>query len=384
MLERVKSRYVHLDAIRNKITHPPLCSQDVITNGRINSKFNNPSTTPLAPVPNAIDDSGYSYGRKKVPDILVHYNAEPIDGRYAQREYIPPSSTYAPPVTTYRPISVFATPSTTTALPISSSSSSGAYVSSTTLATPTSTPHVEIHPAAIAVPSKFFLPPVDSSPIVAIKPANVPTQIPVTAAPYTFEQLNNELDAPSAISSRVPIALAPTIASNEIPDSRSSYYGPHISSTVAPIAGIISTKRPIDANLNVQPLFDRNSFYRNRPNSYQYYQQYPTNQLNANGPQFDRYNAQLANGFGYFLPRQYHEERYRDPQNRDGSFGYIDPFGIRRVVYYQTSPESGFKIRKNNRYVGFNANPYDSKWANDEWWAKRGVYAIGTITKNSN
>lgn len=288
----------------------------------------------------------------------MHYNSEPIDGRYAQREYISPSSTVAPPVTTYRPISLYTSPSTTFAPPISSTS--GAYsISSTTLATPsTSTPHVEIHPAAIAEPSKFFLPPLDSSRLVAINPANVPTQIPVTVPAYTVDQINNELEAPSAISVKLPIALAPTIASNEIPDSGTQYYGRHVSSTTAPIAAIVATDRPSNANLNVQPLFDRNSFYRNRPSSYQYYE---PNQIDANTKHFDRYNAQLANGFGYFLPRQYHEERYRDPQNRDGSFGYIDPFGIRRVVYYQTSPDSGFKIRKNNRYVGFNANPYDSK-----------------------
>lgn len=331
-------------------------SQDVISNGRINSKFNNPSTirpTPLVPVTNAINDGAYIYGRKKIPDILVHYNSEPIDGRYVQNEYIPPSATFAPPVTTYRPISVFSTPSTTTALRVHSTTSAP-YIYSTTLAPPSSTPQVEINAAAIALPSKYFLPPVDSSPIVAIKPANVPTQIPVNVAAYNLDQVNNELDPPPPITIKLPIAISSTITSNELSDQHSA----HISSTVAPIAGIIATDRPTNANLNVQPLFDRNSFYRNRPNSYQYHQ---SNQLDANSNQFDRYNGQLTNGFGYFLPRQYHEESYSDPQNRDGSFGYIDPFGIRRVVYYKTSPESGFKIRKNNRYVGFDANPYDSK-----------------------
>lgn len=307
-------------------------------------------------MPNAIDDTGYTYERKKVPDILVHYNAEPIDGRYTSQQYIPPSSTIAPPVTTYRPISVFTSPSTTYAPPISSTS--GAYISSTTFATPTSTPHVDIHPASIGTPSKFFLPPIASSPIVAIKPANVPTQIPVTVATYTVDQLNNELEAPSPISINLPLALTPTIASNELPETGTRYYGSHISSTVSPIAGVIATERSTNANLNVQPLFDRNSFYRNRPNSYQYYE---PNQLDGNANQFDRYNVQGANGFSYYLPRQYHEERYGDPQNRDGSYGYIDPFGIRRVVYYRTAPDTGFKIRKNNRYVGFNAPPYDTK-----------------------
>lgn len=284
-----------------------------------------------------------------MPEILVHYNSEPIDSRYAQNQYIPPPSTIAPPVTTYRPYSLYATPSTPTATPIISSTND-AYVSSTTFATPTATPQVDI-------PSKYFLPPLDASPIVAINPVNQPTQIPVTVAAYTVEEINNELEAPSAISIKLPIALAPTISSNDISDSSPQYRERHISSTISPIAGFIATDRTPIVDSNVRPLFDRNTFYRNHPNSYQYYE---PNQLDANTKQFDRYNAQLANSFSYFLPRQYHEERY-DAQNRDGSFGYIDPFGIRRVVYYQTSPDGGLKIRKNNRYVGFNAKPYDSK-----------------------
>lgn len=66
------------------------------------------------------------------------------------------------------------------------------------------------------------------------------------------------------------------------------------------------------------------------------------------------------NGFKYFLPRQYHEEN-SSGEDRTGSFGYIDPFGIRRVVYYNASPGTGFVHRKNNRYVGFNATPYDPR-----------------------
>lgn len=63
-------------------------------------------------------------------------------------------------------------------------------------------------------------------------------------------------------------------------------------------------------------------------------------------------------GFRYFLPRQYQEEQSHNDGTRDGSFGYIDPFGIRRVVYYNAG-RNGFIHRKNNRYVGFNATPYD-------------------------
>ncbi|XP_014253822.1 uncharacterized protein LOC106669075 [Cimex lectularius] len=68
------------------------------------------------------------------------------------------------------------------------------------------------------------------------------------------------------------------------------------------------------------------------------------------------------NGFRYYLPRHYHEEENLDGERRAGSFGYIDPFGIRRVIYYNTSPESGFVHRKNNRYVGFQSTPYDPRY----------------------
>ncbi|KAF4523007.1 hypothetical protein B566_EDAN007437 [Ephemera danica] len=68
------------------------------------------------------------------------------------------------------------------------------------------------------------------------------------------------------------------------------------------------------------------------------------------------------NGFRYYLPRQYHEEENSGASDRAGSFGYIDPFGIRRVTYYNTSPGSGFQVKKNNRYVGFNATPYDPRF----------------------
>lgn len=67
-----------------------------------------------------------------------------------------------------------------------------------------------------------------------------------------------------------------------------------------------------------------------------------------------------ANGFQYYLRRQYHEEEREPEGNNVGSFGYIDPFGIRRVIYYKTDPfTGGFLHKKNNRYVGFNATPYD-------------------------
>ncbi|XP_015606579.1 uncharacterized protein LOC107273126 isoform X2 [Cephus cinctus] len=66
-----------------------------------------------------------------------------------------------------------------------------------------------------------------------------------------------------------------------------------------------------------------------------------------------------ANGFQYYLKSHYHEEEKQPNDKKVGSFGYVDPFGIRRVIYYSADPQSGFLHKKNNRYVGFNASPYD-------------------------
>ncbi|RVE46303.1 hypothetical protein evm_009022 [Chilo suppressalis] len=84
---------------------------------------------------------------------------------------------------------------------------------------------------------------------------------------------------------------------------------------------------------------------------------------NGYTPQFPGYDgvAFRRNGFRYYLPKQYHEEETGPANDKTGSFGYVDPFGIRRVIYYNTAPGEGFQIRKNNRYVGHNATPYDPR-----------------------
>lgn len=287
------------------------------------------------PNPNALD-SDFGYPKNK-PSILVHYNSEPIDGG----KYIPPVTTIAPPVTTYRPFYS----STTTILP---PTSTPAYISSTT----TPQPPISVQ-NPLVVPSKYFLPPPFSdagdSPIIRIRPY---TPLPTPIAAYTIEQINNELQPP----------VSSAISLNDV--GPSVPYAP-ISVTLPTTFGS-TTVSPISSTAGVIPLFNRHSFYRGaskRPIAY-----YPQNQLDfGNGiddkKRFDRYNARISNGFSYFLPRHYHEETYNEANanNRDGSYGYIDPFGIRRVVYYHATPEGGFRVRKNNRYVGFNAKPYDSK-----------------------
>lgn len=262
---------------------------------------------------------------------MVHYNAEPIDGN----EYIPPATTAAPPITTYKPVFF----STTTILPPKSTPD---YISSTPQ------PPISVQ-GPLALPSKYFLPPfsdADDSPIIRIKPFT-PQSTPIAA--YTIEQINNELQPP----------LSSAISLNEV--APSVPYAPV--SVTLPTVFRSTTLSPISSTAAV-PLFNRHSHNRDS-NKLAYY---PPIQLDFGNSiedrkHFDRYNARIANGFSYYLPRHYHEETYREANanNRDGSFGYIDPFGIRRVVYYHASPDGGFKVRKNNRYVGFHAKPYDSK-----------------------
>lgn len=75
-------------------------------------------------------------------------------------------------------------------------------------------------------------------------------------------------------------------------------------------------------------------------------------------PNYDGTHDAGPDGFQYYLKKQYHEEE-RPGDKAVGSYGYVDPFGIRRVVYYKADGRNGFVHRKNNRYVGHDAKPYD-------------------------
>ncbi|KAJ8932699.1 hypothetical protein NQ314_014518, partial [Rhamnusium bicolor] len=61
---------------------------------------------------------------------------------------------------------------------------------------------------------------------------------------------------------------------------------------------------------------------------------------------YDDLSIVTNDGFRYYIPRAYHEEQTLPEDKRSGSFGYIDPFGIRRVIYYNTAPGTGFQHRK--------------------------------------
>lgn len=357
------------------------------------------TTTPLPPTiatptyysnPNSLLDNSPDYYKHQSPNVYIRPHSEPHDNVY-------PSSTPHSPTTSVTPIT-YVTPST-------SIRPTTSYYSSTTsggLQQPIVVPTVDLRPPfpklsdslspiAIFSPSSTPASPTRDygTPIAVYNPSDAATVRPVqfsaipsstfspdystaTLAGQTIEQINNELEPPRYVLNEVnaqpaiAVSTPPSLIRNH--GSVASIY-PSSSTTVRPLD---NSNNNID--YNSKPLFDRNNYYRNRPvAAYPYYQPELNNQLDYGWPKYNYgsgYNryfpyydgvSSTANGFRYYLPRQYHEENNRDPQRREGSFGYIDPFGIRRVIYYNTSPEHGFVHRKNNRYVGFNATPYDPR-----------------------
>ncbi|KAJ6640667.1 hypothetical protein Bhyg_05598 [Pseudolycoriella hygida] len=285
---------------------------------------------PTTAKPNSIDYNPLGYDHYKTPTVFIQPNAAPVES------YLPASNSY--PSTTERPI--FVTPNVNY-LPSSTASPLSPYranVPSTTIQTPYEDNEILHQPIAVYAPS--------STP------------------------------APSPYTDYAPIAtfsLKPFLKSDKLSSIRPDYGTPieQINNELAPFASVQSTtSRPFNStsyahsnggyfdgnnNVDVKPLFNRNNFRRpSPPLSNQFYS-------HISEPSYYDGVSQTRNGFKYFLPRQYHEEDNSDPQRRDGSFGYIDPFGIRRVIYYNTSPEKGFVHRKNNRYVGFDATPYDPR-----------------------
>ncbi|XP_075970533.1 uncharacterized protein LOC142972953 isoform X2 [Anticarsia gemmatalis] len=258
------------------------------------------------------------------PRVTSTTPAPPPSSTYAtpSSTYEPPYSSYAPPTSTYAPPSVtYAPPSATYAPP------------SATYAPPNSFP-IEV---AVTPPPPTYLPPA-ATPQVYISPNSIdsstkvydfrPTVTPITASeaattpgPYDYDSSNtNTLDDGYYTSD----------------SQRYDVYNPN-------------SYRHADAWLRRQ-------------------QQQQTGIRVGDGytPQFSSYDGVSfnRNGFRYYLPKQYHEEETGSSQEKTGSFGYVDPFGIRRVIYYNTSPGKGFQVRKNNRFVGHDATPYDPRPVN--------------------
>ncbi|XP_011300544.1 uncharacterized protein [Fopius arisanus] len=137
----------------------------------------------------------------------------------------------------------------------------------------------------------------------------------------------------------------------EIEPPLNDYRNTPIASRSRTIAGVPAIGRQYRPG-RLNPGKGRRNQIRDRSDSFQdsgpIYEEYP------------RYDGThtVSDGFQYYLKRQYHEEQQK-PGESIGSFGYVDPFGIRRVVYYKADGDNGFIHKKNNRYVGFAATPYD-------------------------
>lgn len=187
-------------------------------------------------------------------------------------------------------------------------------------------PPIAYYPSSTAKPGirdDSALPPIAYYPSSTANPLESNSVIPLSSAPasVSVRQLSNGLLPPNDYE------VAPIQAKTRFA-YRPTYQYASSSSTVRPYS---------DYNRNT---IDTSS-YQNQ------------------GKTYDGVGV-TANGFRYYLPRQYQEEVSNNDGSRDGSFGYVDPFGIRRVVYYNAG-RNGFIHRKNNRYVGFNSTPYDPR-----------------------
>ncbi|CAG9800109.1 unnamed protein product [Chironomus riparius] len=210
-------------------------------------------------------------------------------------------------------------------------------------------PPLAYYPTSTVKPDikdESHLPPIAYYPSSTERPLDYNNVIPLSSTPSS---LTNELLPPRNGDDSYDVVIP--ITSRPRNRYRPSSYR-HESSTERTIVDY--DRNVIDAaasyvsptyqnNPNNVPLFDRSKY-----------------QQQQKSPYYDGVGV-TANGFRYFLPRQYQEEtENKGEDSRDGSYGYIDPFGIRRVVYYNAG-KNGFITRKNNRYVGFNATPYDPR-----------------------
>lgn len=273
----------------------------------------------------------------------------------------PPAPTYIPPVVSTTPAPVTSTvvyPSPGYFYP----RTPNVYIRPHSQPDDLDRPAISIPSNDIQAPSVIYLPPHHDAPFSVI-PSSTPAPIDDSHLP-PIAYYPSSTPAPKDESNLPPIAYYPSSTVNPL---ESNSVVP-LSSTPAPFLvkqyassdfGVVpirprtriayrptyqyaaSTERPIaDYNRNTID----SSPYRSKPQQYPYY----------DGA------GVTANGFRYFLPRQYQEEVSNNDGSRDGSFGYVDPFGIRRVVYYNAG-RNGFIHRKNNRYVGFNSTPYDPR-----------------------
>lgn len=384
-----------------------------------------PPTTPesivrITPSPIAPNSIAKGYEYPKVQNIYIQPNADPPTALYLPvsndppvQQYLPPSN--EPPTQQYLPPAN--EPPTQQYLPPKSDPPSANYLPTNTLEPPLSAYNPSTTPRPLYnIPSTTYHS-ITNNDISATTPIavlhNSPAPIVVVNNPISSTAPNyiktdhlppiavyspgeaQRVIVDSYVNGENPAVIKPAISydiandlsygiastlapvrvntiNNDLapPKSYPSYngIGSPISTTARPFVDTYPSNSAVSLNsnkFNAQSLYNRN----NIESSHQYYQpnyskRYNTNKVDENyNQQYGSYDGVSAthNGFRYFLPRQYHEEESsKNGDRKDGSYGYIDPFGIRRVVYYNAGP-GGFNHRKNNRYVGFNATPYDPR-----------------------
>ncbi|CAG9814186.1 unnamed protein product [Phaedon cochleariae] len=287
------------------------------------------------------------------------------------------SSTYIPSTTTIPVISNAYIPDSPT----------HSYIPSTTPAPIVSTtPYVDVSPNSILSTTQFAQISNSEPHVVEITPNSyrIPTSTPydLLLPPHNFTTPRSSY-IPSPPNSFTIPTETPYYGSEPtetyLPSIPSSTERPYYQSTLPPpqpqyISGLYDSLpqgyKEVDHNS-----LDYNPYVRQVDNSYRF-SNGPTYPIDKNGkpyhgqnigngydPQYPTYDGVSVtnDGFRYYIPRAYHEEESSPSGKRSGSFGYIDPFGIRRVIYYNTAPGTGFQHRKNNRYVGFQATPYDPR-----------------------
>lgn len=296
-------------------------------------------TTTPAPVTTTLTYSTPGYFYPRTPNVFIQHNSQPDEA------YLPPSNELdQPPVLI--PTNDLQIPSDIYLPPHEDTSQTKSHFLPPISVLPSSTsapgdeahlPPIAYYPSSTPKPNvhdESDLPPIAYYPSSTANPLESNSVIPLssTPAPVSVRQLETGFLPPHDYGV-VPIQ----------PKTRFAYRPTYqyASSTQRPVVDY--GRNTIDSssyqNPSRVPLFERSKYQQQS--------------------QYDGVGV-TANGFRYYLPRQYQEEVSNNDGSRDGSFGYVDPFGIRRVVYYNAG-RNGFIHRKNNRYVGFNSTPYDPR-----------------------
>ncbi|KAH8302419.1 hypothetical protein KR044_006369 [Drosophila immigrans] len=234
------------------------------------------------------------------------------------------------------------------------------------------TPHVEIQPNAEPLPEINAINVYDEEADHGFAPGRFATVIGTTQRPALYvepalsmlpplRRRQRPRPHPVGIVSTTPAPIAATQASYGYstpapfaapPAAAGYHYAPSSGGSNTNYDYYAPNSSPLEVNALDAPLLpplpERAYRRRLRP--------LHSNSLEAAAP-YDGVGT-TRNGFRYVLPKQYHEEATVEGK-RAGSFGYVDPFGIRRVVYYNAAPGRGFVHRNNNQFVGANGAPYD-------------------------